>query len=145
MGNKVNFNDLVVGYELPVTVKKPIDRTTLALFAGASGDHNPIHIDSDVAHAAGMDDVFAQGMLSMAYLAQCLTGAVPQSVLRSYSARFGAITHLRDEISCRARVCERREEAGVELIRLELTAANQNDEVKLQGEAVLAISQKEMQ
>ena len=27
--------------------KNPISRTTLALFAGASGDHNPIHIDTD--------------------------------------------------------------------------------------------------
>ena len=27
--------------------KNPISRTTLALFAGASGDHNPIHIDLD--------------------------------------------------------------------------------------------------
>ncbi len=30
----------------PLTVA-PITRTTLALFAGASGDHNPIHIDID--------------------------------------------------------------------------------------------------
>ena len=41
-------------------------RATLALFAGASGDHNPIHIDLDVARSAGLDDVFAHGMLSMA-------------------------------------------------------------------------------
>jgi acyl dehydratase len=38
-----------------------ITRAMLALYAGASGDHNPIHIDSDFAKAAGFPDVFAQG------------------------------------------------------------------------------------
>ena len=45
-------------------------RADLAGHAGpvrGSGDHNPIHIDLDVARSAGLDDVFAHGMLSMAY------------------------------------------------------------------------------
>ena len=33
-----------VGDELPAFVTDPISRTTLALFASASGDHNPVHI-----------------------------------------------------------------------------------------------------
>ena len=47
-----------------------ITRTTLALYAGASGDHNPMHIDIDFAKKAGFPDVFAQGMLVMAMLGQ---------------------------------------------------------------------------
>lgn len=39
-----------------------ITRARLALFAGGSGDCNPVHIDIDVARTAGFDDVFAQGM-----------------------------------------------------------------------------------
>ena len=53
-----------------------ITRTTLALYAGASGDHNPMHIDIDFAKKAGFPDVFAQGMLVMAMLGQALTDAV---------------------------------------------------------------------
>ncbi len=64
---------------LPPLIVDQISRTTLALFAGASGDHNPIHIDLDVARSAGLDDVFAQGMLSMAYLGRLLTDWVPRS------------------------------------------------------------------
>ena len=45
---------------------RAITRTTLALYAGASGDHNPMHIDIDFAKKAGFPDVFAQGMLVMA-------------------------------------------------------------------------------
>ena len=39
---------------LPALTCRPITRTTLALFAGASGDHNPIHVDIDFARKSGM-------------------------------------------------------------------------------------------
>ncbi|MDB4032643.1 MaoC/PaaZ C-terminal domain-containing protein [Porticoccaceae bacterium] len=53
------MTDTVVGTQIPPLTLPPISRYTLALFAGASGDHNPIHIDSDFAKASGMPDVFA--------------------------------------------------------------------------------------
>src|SRR2546421_8947200 len=81
--------DIAVGDELPPLTVEPISRTALALFAGASGDHNPIHIDVDVARSVGLDDVFAHGMLSMAYLGRLLTGWVPQERLRSWQPAAG--------------------------------------------------------
>src|SRR5262249_17525154 len=74
---------LEVGDELPALTLPAINRTTLALYAGASGDHNPIHIDIDFARKARMPDVFAHGMLSAAYVARLLTDWVPQRQLRS--------------------------------------------------------------
>ena len=56
---------------------EPISRTTLALFAGASGDHHPVHIDLDHARSTGNQDVFAHGMLTMAYLGGRGEGKVP--------------------------------------------------------------------
>src|SRR3546814_9987745 len=79
---------------LPAHTQGPINRATLALFAGASNDYVPLHIDSDFAKAAGMDDVFGHGMLSMAYLAQLITHWVPQERLLSWTVRFTAITPL---------------------------------------------------
>ena len=61
---------LTPGHVLPGLNFGPITRTTLALYAGASGDHNPAHIDSDFAKAAGLPDVFAHGMLSFGVLAR---------------------------------------------------------------------------
>jgi len=84
---------------LPLAVGR-VSRTTLALFAGGSGDHNPIHIDSDVARAAGMDDVFAHGMLGMAHLGRLLTGNFPLHQLRSFTSRFTAITPVNAEPTC---------------------------------------------
>lgn len=93
-----------VGDELPPLQLPPVSRTTLALFAGASGDHNPIHIDLDVARSVGLDDVFAHGMLSMAYLGRLLTGWVAQERIRSFGIRFAAITPVHGRPTCTGRV-----------------------------------------
>lgn len=111
-----------------------ISRTTLALFAGASGDHNPIHIDIDVAKAAGMDDVFAQGMLSMAYLARLVTEVVPQAQLRTLTARFVSITPVHAMPTCTAVVTA--VQNGV--TTLDLTVRLEDGTVTLTGTASLA-------
>jgi acyl dehydratase len=93
-----------IGTALPSLHLPPISRTTLALFAGASGDHNPIHIDLDVARSAGLDDVFAHGALSMAYLGRLLTDWTDQERIRSLSVRFAAMTPVHATPTCRGRV-----------------------------------------
>jgi len=96
--------DIYAGLELEPLVIDRISRATLALFAGASNDHNPIHIDLDVARDAGLEDVFVHGMLSMAYLARYLTDWVPQGQIRSMSTRFAAITPVGAQPTCQGRV-----------------------------------------
>lgn len=131
---------LAVGDTLPEHVQGPIDRATLALFAGASHDHVPLHIDSDFAKAAGMDDVFAHGMLGMAYLAQMLTRWAPQERLRHWSVRFTAITPLHAILRCRGEVVELLEEAGEHRARLKIGAWTDDDIQTLDGEAVVALA-----
>lgn len=137
--NPIDPQTLVVGATLPPLTLAPINRTTLALFCGASGDHNPIHIDLDFARRAGMPDVFAHGMLSMAYLARLLTAWVDQRQLRQFSARFAGITHLGHQITCTGRVVEQIEVDGERRVRVEVQTANQHGEVKILGEAQIAL------
>ena len=126
--------------QIPTLETPPISRLTLALYAGASGDHNPIHVDLDFARAAGFDDVFAHGMLSMAYLGRMLTDWMPQSALREFRVRFTAITHVHDRVICTGRIVERFEREGERLARVEIRAATHRGEVTLIGEAVVALS-----
>lgn len=128
-----------VGAELPPLQIDPISRTTLALFAGASGDHNPIHIDIDVARSAGIDDVFAHGMLSMAYLARMLTDIVPQQQLRSYKVRFASITPVHGAPICTGRVRAISDSDGERLATLDLSVALPDGTVTLLGEAQIAL------
>jgi acyl dehydratase len=131
---------MVEGDTLPELVRGPIGRATLALFAGASHDHVPLHIDSDFAQAAGMDDVFAHGMLSMAYLAQMLTHWAPQERLRRWTVRFTAITPLHATVTCRGEITEIFEEAGERLARVRIGSWTDNDVQTLDGEAVVALA-----
>jgi len=133
------MSDIQVGSKIPVLELPPISRFTLALYAGASGDHNPIHIDSDFAKQAGMPDVFAHGMLSMAYLGRMLTNWQPQAQLRKFSNRFAAITQLQDAITCSGKVVEIIERDGETLARCEIQAAKENGEQTLIGEALVAV------
>ena len=133
------FDSVQVGDELPALQLPPVDRTTLALFAGASGDHNPIHIDIDVARRAGMPDVFAQGMLGMAWVGRVVTAWTPQSRLRRFDARFQGITHLGNAICCSGRVVEKLEHGGERCVRIELHSANQFGQTKIAGEALVAL------
>lgn len=80
--------DLEIGHHV-ATRTVHLDRADLAAYAQASGDHNPIHLSADAADAAGLPDVIAHGMLTMA-----LTGALatawagdPAAVVE-HSARF---------------------------------------------------------
>jgi acyl dehydratase len=127
---------IAAGDELPPLTVEPISRTTLALFAGASGDHNPIHIDVDVARSAGLDDVFAHGMLSMAYLGRLLTGWVPQERLRSVHVRFVAITPVHGQPTCTGTVVSIA--GGLAKVKLAVTLADGT--VTLTGDALIDLN-----
>ncbi|EIF35712.1 acyl dehydratase [Burkholderia sp. Ch1-1] len=134
-----SFNEVKVGDTLPPLTLAPIDRTTLALFAGASGDHNAVHIDLDFARRSGMPDVFAHGMLSMAYLGRLLNAWVDQRQLRQFGVRFVGITHLGHRITCSGRVVEKFEAEGERRVKVEIQTANQYGEPRVLGDAVIAL------
>jgi acyl dehydratase len=133
------FDALQVGDALPPLVLPPINRTTLALFAGASNDHNPMHIDIDYARKGGMPDVFAHGMLSMAYLGRLVTQWVDQRSIRQFNARFTGITHLGDAITCTGKVVQKFEADGERRVKIEIQTANQAGETRIVGDATVAL------
>ena len=136
----LSYDAVEIGNELPPLSLPPLTRTTLALYAGASGDHNPMHVDIDFARAAGMPDVFAHGMLSMAWLGRMLTEWVPQRDLREFSVRFTAMTHVGERIVCTGRVVQKLERGGERLVRVSVATTNEAGQVKLAGEALVVAS-----
>ncbi|TKZ22142.1 dehydratase [Shimia litoralis] len=126
------------GDTLPSVTFGPITRTTLALYAGASGDHNPIHIDLDFAKQAGLQDVFAHGMLSMAQLGRVATNWAGTDRLRGLSSRFTALTPVGATVTCTGRVVERFEKDGAPMLRIALTATIDDGTQTLRGEALIS-------
>jgi len=135
----IEARDIKVGDRLVHKVFPPISRHTLALYCGASGDHNPIHVDIDFAKAAGFPDVFAHGMLVMGCLGQALTDSVPPAKLRAFATRFVAITQLGARLTCEGTVAELFTENGERRAKLALTTKDDRGELKLDGSAVIAL------
>ena len=132
-----NLNNASVGDKIPDLVIEPITRSTLALYAGASGDHNPIHIDLDFAKEAGMKDVFAHGMLIMAYLGRAVTNFVPQSNLKNFSVRFSSITNIGDILTCSGEVKKIEKNNSKKTIVLDLIVSDEFGDIKISGVATI--------
>ena len=136
---------LAAGDRLPDWVVGKLTRTTLALYAGGSGDHVPLHIDSDFARkVARMDDVIGHGMLTMAYLGRYLVRQAPQSHLRKFSTRFVGMSKPGDVIHCEGKVVAARTEGSVRIIEVEIAAKRDNNEVLATGSAQWSFEGEEL-
>ena len=60
------------GTELP-TQTYTVTRADLIAYAAASGDHNPIHQDEEVARSVGLPGVIAHGMYTLALAARAVS------------------------------------------------------------------------
>lgn len=68
------MSDVTVGTELPTVEQKATLATSVA-YAGASGDHNPLHFDESVAsQISPTGGIIAHGMFSMGLASRVLTG-----------------------------------------------------------------------
>ena len=114
-------------------------RHTLALYCGGSGDHNPIHVDRDFAQAAGYEDVFAHGMLSMAILGRMLTNWTKQENIKSFAVRFAAITQVLDEVTASATISDKTIEDGEQRLTLEIQTQTQTGTKTLTGSAIIVL------
>src|SRR5881275_648264 len=84
---KLFFEDVSEGDEGP-SVTHELTRTDLVMYAGASGDFNPMHHDEIAAQAAGLPSVFGHGMFTAGLLATAVTNYVGVGNLASYRVRF---------------------------------------------------------
>jgi acyl dehydratase len=65
-----------------------ITRADLVRYAGASGDHNPIHQDEAVAASVGLPGVIAHGMYTMALAARAVADWFPGAEIVSFGCKF---------------------------------------------------------
>ncbi|MFG2087800.1 MaoC/PaaZ C-terminal domain-containing protein [Spirillospora sp. NPDC048824] len=90
MTAKVNYADVEVGTEIPVQTYA-VDRANLVMYAGASGDFNPIHWRESTAKAVGLPDVIAHGMYTMAQGGRFVTDwAGDPGAVVDYGVRFSS-------------------------------------------------------
>ena len=132
---KLRYDDVQVGDTAPA-IDHELTRTDLVMYAGASGDFNPMHHDEVAAQAAGLPSVFGHGMFSAGLLATAITNYVGIGNLTSYRVRFTKQTWPGEVLSTTIAVVEKR--PGNEIV-LECALVNQDGEAKLQAEAVAVL------
>ena len=132
---KLFFEDIQIGDEIPVLVKEPVTEVQIVKYAGASGDFNPLHIVHSFGEKAGFGGVIAHGMLVMGFLGQMLTDGLSGGFVRKFGVNFKAITKPGDTITCYGKVVNKFMDGQDHCIELELEAKNQKGETPATGRA----------
>ncbi|MGH9032558.1 MAG: MaoC/PaaZ C-terminal domain-containing protein [Acidimicrobiia bacterium] len=132
------YEDVEKGDEAPEKSHE-LTRTDLVMYAGASGDFNPMHTDEVKAKEAGLPSVFGHGMFTAGMLATALTDYVGIGNLKSYKVRFTKQTWPGETLTAKIRIASKYEEDGERRVDLECEVVNQDGEAKLSGVAVAAL------
>jgi acyl dehydratase len=137
MSKQLYFEDVAVDSEITPLVKQPTTRQ-LVMWAGASGDYNPIHYDKDFAQERGLPGVIVQGQLVFSFLGQLVTDWIgEQGILRKLSGSYKGMNYPGEAIICKGRVSKQYVENGEHYVECRLWAENARGEKTVTGMAVV--------
>ncbi|MEA3215733.1 MAG: hypothetical protein QOJ19_1889 [Acidimicrobiia bacterium] len=136
----LNSSKLNVGDKHSEVVVQDLKRTQIVMYAGASGDYNPVHTDEVfTTKVAGYPSVFAHGMLSMGLTGTMLTNYVGDGRLTKYGVRFTSQVWPGDTLTATAEVEALREEGGQKVVDLKVTTTNQDGVTVVSGYATARV------
>lgn len=131
---------LKVGDSYEEVVVDDLTRTQLVMYAGTSGDYNPLHSDDVYTReVAGYPGVFAHGMLSMGLTGKMLTNYVGDGRLTKFGVRFTNQVWPGDTLTASATVAEIRSEGSDQFVDLTLETKNQDGKTVITGSATARI------
>lgn len=132
----ISVQDVKVGDSRSLVVAENLTRTQIVMYAGASGDYNPLHSDEVyTTQAAGYPSVFAHGMLSMGATGRLLTDWFGAGRLARFGVRFLNQVWPGDTLTATATVEVIRDEGGEHLVDVTVTTTNQDGKPVVSGTA----------
>jgi 3-hydroxybutyryl-CoA dehydratase len=122
---------------------KTVTESDIVLFAGVTGDFNPVHIDAEAAKKSVFGERIAHGMLSAGFISAVLGMRLPGSgsIYLSQTLRFTKPVRIGDTVTARVEVLEVL--TAKRRVRLATSCRNQNGEVVVDGEAVVMLENRE--
>ncbi len=133
----LSLDDLTPGRS--ARFSKTLTESDVVLFAGITGDLNPVHVDEVAARASRFGGRVAHGMLTASLISTVLGMKLPGpgAVYLGQTLRFTAPVRIGDTVTATATVAsvdrERRR------VRLETICTNQAGEVVVKGEAEVLV------
>lgn len=140
MDQKPKLSDIHQGDSLPSVVKQ-ITQKDINLYAEASGDFNPIHVDESFAAQTPLGGTIAHGMLILAYISEMMTVAFGQSWLSGgkLSVRFKAPARPGDTITTSGKIDSIEHKEGIPYVNCSIESCNQKGETVITGGAVVKL------
>lgn len=133
---KLKASEVKVGDSYEEQVCENLSRTQIVMYAGTSGDYNPLHSDEIfTTQVAGYPSVFAHGMLSMGMTGRMLTNYVGDGRLTYYGVRFTSQVFPGATLTARATITDIREEDGVKIADLEVSTTDEEGVEVIKGKA----------
>jgi len=140
LNQKLKLSDIHQGDSLPSVVKH-ITQREINLYAEASGDFNPIHIDESFAAQTPLGGTIAHGMLILAYVSEMMTEAFGESWLSGgkLSVRFKTPARPKDTITTSGKIDSIEYKEGIPYVNCSLESCNQKGETVITGGAVVKL------
>jgi len=122
---------------------KTVTESDIALFAGVTGDFNPVHIDAVAAETSMFGGRIAHGMLSAGFISAVLGMRLPGpgSIYLSQTLRFTKPVRIGDTVTARVEVLE--VITAKRRVRLATVCRNQKNETVVEGEAVVMVEDRQ--
>ena len=126
-------------------VKRVVTQEKINLYAKASQDFNPIHIDEDFAKKTPAGGTIAHGMLILAYVSHMMTAIFGQSWLSGgkLNARFKTPARPGDTITVSGKIRRVEKSEAQTLISCDVLCVNQNGETIITGETKVGVENDE--
>ena len=133
----MRIDDLVVGASAEHA--KTVTETDIALFAGITGDFNPVHVNAEAASRSMFGGRIAHGMLSAGLISAAIAMKLPGPgvIYLSQSLRFTKPVRIGDTVTARVEVVE--VILAKKRVRLATTCRNQKGETVIDGEALVMV------
>jgi acyl dehydratase len=136
----VTAHELQVGASRSLVVVDNLTRTQIVMYAGASGDYNPLHSDEVyTTQVGGYPSTFAHGMLSMGATGRLLTDWFGPDRLVRYGVRFVNQVWPGDTLTATATIDAIREEDGRHLVDVAVATTNQDGKPVVTGTAIVRV------
>ncbi|WP_282607495.1 MaoC family dehydratase [Pelagibius sp. Alg239-R121] len=133
------MEDLTVG--MTAVFAKTVTDADIVMFAGVSGDTNPVHLDESFATQTMFGDRIAHGMLSASFVSTVFGTKLPGPgcIYMSQNLRFKAAVKSGDTVTARVTI---REIIGEKNRVVFDTVCSVGDKVVIDGDAMLMVSRK---
>ncbi len=139
MAQQLYYEDITVGSEITSLAKQPTIGQ-LAMWAGVSGDYNPIHFDKDLTQSKGLPGVIVPGQLVGCFLGQLVTDWIgKEGRLSKLVCNYRGMNFPGETITCKGEVSKKYIEDGEHYIECSLWAENVKSEKTVSGRAIVTL------